>query len=267
MVATYTGDSQGDRAGHAGDLPDRHLPAQEGRRLPPLQALQRARLGPDHLRRGPPPARPGLPDHGRDPGPPPARPDGHPGPRGRPRGGRLQPDRPQEVRRPLARPRAEGLDRRGAAATRSGSACPATSRMEYAVAEWRDKFRLASENPVKDDLVELLLDRHDGPDDRVLIIGQYLKQLRRIAERFDLPLITGQTSNSEREDLYGQFRTRRDPPAGPLEGRQLRDRPARRQRDDPGLGHLRQPPGRGPAARPDPPAQGRRGRRPASTRW
>ncbi|MGE3818220.1 MAG: DNA repair helicase XPB [Isosphaeraceae bacterium] len=83
---------------------------------------------------------------------------------------------------------------------------PNEARMEYAVAEWRDKFRLASENPVKDDLIELLLDAHDGSDDRVLIIGQYLKQLRRIANRFDLPLITGQTPNSEREDLYGRFR-------------------------------------------------------------
>jgi len=83
---------------------------------------------------------------------------------------------------------------------------PPDARMEYAVAEWRDKFRLASENPVKDDLVADLLDHHDGPEDRVLIIGQYLKQLRRIAERFELPLITGQTSNSEREELYGKFR-------------------------------------------------------------
>jgi DNA excision repair protein ERCC-3 len=79
-------------------------------------------------------------------------------------------------------------------------------RMEYAVAEWRDKFRVASENPAKDDLVELLLRRHDDPDDRILIIGQYIKQLRRLAERFDLPLITGQTPNSEREQLYGKFR-------------------------------------------------------------
>ena len=39
------------------------------------------------------------------------------------------------------------------------------------------------------------------------IIGQYLKQLRSIAERFDLPLITGQTGNNEREDLYRRFRT------------------------------------------------------------
>ena len=83
---------------------------------------------------------------------------------------------------------------------------PEDGRMEYAVAEWRDKFRLASENPVKDDLVALLLERHNGPDDRVLVIGQYLKQLRRISTRFNLPLITGQTSNAEREELYGKFR-------------------------------------------------------------
>jgi DNA excision repair protein ERCC-3 len=83
---------------------------------------------------------------------------------------------------------------------------PGTCRMEYAVAEWRDKFRMASENPAKDDLVELLLEEHDAPEDRVIVIGQYLKQLRRIAARFDVPLITGQTSNPEREDLYDQFR-------------------------------------------------------------
>jgi DNA excision repair protein ERCC-3 len=84
---------------------------------------------------------------------------------------------------------------------------PDDGRMEYALAEWRDKFRLASENRVKDDLVAMLLDRFDRPDDRVIVIGQYLKQLRRLAGRFDIPLITGQTPNSEREDLYGRFRT------------------------------------------------------------
>jgi DNA excision repair protein ERCC-3 len=83
---------------------------------------------------------------------------------------------------------------------------PGPGRMEYALAEWRDKFRLASENPAKDNLVGVLLDVYDGPDDRVLIIGQYLKQLRRLAARYDLPLITGQTPNSEREELYRQFR-------------------------------------------------------------
>jgi DNA excision repair protein ERCC-3 len=85
-------------------------------------------------------------------------------------------------------------------------ALPGSGRMEYATAEWRDKFRLASENPVKEDIVATLLEQYGRPDDRVLIIGQYLKQLRRIASRFDLPLITGQTGNAERQDLYDRFR-------------------------------------------------------------
>jgi DNA excision repair protein ERCC-3 len=54
--------------------------------------------------------------------------------------------------------------------------------------------------------VATLLEQHDGPDDRVLIIGQYLKQLRRLAERFDVPLITGQTPNAERQELYDNLR-------------------------------------------------------------
>jgi DNA excision repair protein ERCC-3 len=83
---------------------------------------------------------------------------------------------------------------------------PPGLRMEYAVAEWREKFRLASENPIKDELVAILLEKHDGPEDRVLIIGQYLKQLRRISERFDIPLITGQMPNGERQELYDKFR-------------------------------------------------------------
>ena len=41
----------------------------------------------------------------------------------------------------------------------------------------------------------------------MIVIGQYLKQIRRIAERFQLPLITGQTGNNEREDLYRRFRS------------------------------------------------------------
>jgi DNA excision repair protein ERCC-3 len=84
-------------------------------------------------------------------------------------------------------------------------ALPDDKRMEYAVAEWRDKYRIASENPAKDDVVAQLLEQHSG--ERVLIIGQYLRQLRQIAKRFDIPLITGQTGTKEREELYGKFRT------------------------------------------------------------
>jgi DNA excision repair protein ERCC-3 len=83
-------------------------------------------------------------------------------------------------------------------------AMPEPLRMEYAVAEWRNKYRIASENPAKDDVVACLLDRYS--DSRILIIGQYLKQLRQLRKRFNIPLITGQTINSEREDLYNRFR-------------------------------------------------------------
>ncbi len=83
-------------------------------------------------------------------------------------------------------------------------ALPDAVKMEYAVAEQREKYRIASENPAKEDVVGRLLSRYTGS--RVLIIGQYLKQLRQLRKRFNLPLITGQTPNSEREQLYNQFR-------------------------------------------------------------
>jgi DNA excision repair protein ERCC-3 len=83
-------------------------------------------------------------------------------------------------------------------------ALPEPVRMEYAVAEWRDKYRIASENPAKDEVVARLLGKY--ADARVLIIGQYLKQLRLLARRFGIPLITGATASSEREQLYNQFR-------------------------------------------------------------
>jgi DNA excision repair protein ERCC-3 len=83
-------------------------------------------------------------------------------------------------------------------------ALPDHLRMEYAVAEWRNKYRLASENPAKDDVVARLLERYRGS--RVLIIGQYLKQLRQLRKRFGIALITGQTPSPEREDLYQRFR-------------------------------------------------------------
>ncbi|MFW6161272.1 MAG: DNA repair helicase XPB [Planctomycetota bacterium] len=82
---------------------------------------------------------------------------------------------------------------------------PEELRMSYALASGRDKFRIASENPAKLTVLDELLDRHRG--DRVLIIGQYLDQLHRIARQTGAPIITGSTPNSEREVLYEQFRT------------------------------------------------------------
>lgn len=78
------------------------------------------------------------------------------------------------------------------------------NRMAYAVADHRAKYRIASENEAKDDVVEELLARYH--DQRVLIIGQYLTQLKRLKDRFDLPIITGSTPSAEREELYNKFR-------------------------------------------------------------
>lgn len=83
-------------------------------------------------------------------------------------------------------------------------AMPQELRMEYAVAELRQKYRIASENTAKMDVVAALLERY--ADARVLIIGQYLKQLRELHERFGIALITGATPQDERERLYHQFR-------------------------------------------------------------
>lgn len=84
-------------------------------------------------------------------------------------------------------------------------ALPREIRMRYATALPREKFRIAAENPVKGTLTQHILDRHPGAP--ALIIGQYLEQLKDIAMATGAPLITGKTSQRERERLYGLFRT------------------------------------------------------------
>jgi len=82
-------------------------------------------------------------------------------------------------------------------------------RMEYALAEARQKHRLAATNPAKLDVVSELLEEH--ADDQVLIIGQYLDQLDQLAELADAPIITGRTPQGQREELYEKFRKREVP--------------------------------------------------------
>lgn len=81
---------------------------------------------------------------------------------------------------------------------------PEHLRMSYAVASARQKFRIASENPDKFPIVCELIKQHEG--DQILVIGQYIEQLRGIAANLNAPLIMGQTPNLERGKLYEQFR-------------------------------------------------------------
>lgn len=81
---------------------------------------------------------------------------------------------------------------------------PEEERYNYAISEKRAKFRIASTNPAKEVICERLIAKHKG--DNILVIGQYLDQLKLLADRFKAPLITGRTSTKERERLYGAFR-------------------------------------------------------------
>ncbi len=77
-------------------------------------------------------------------------------------------------------------------------------QMEYAVAQRRYQFRIAAENPRKLEVVRSLLESEAGH--RVLIIGEYLNQLKTITARVDFPIVTGKTSQKERDRRYADFR-------------------------------------------------------------
>lgn len=77
-------------------------------------------------------------------------------------------------------------------------------RAQYAVAEARAQARIAAEASSKVPLVQALVARHSG--ELILVIGQYLDQLARIAQALGAPIITGKMPMRERDALYEQFR-------------------------------------------------------------
>ena len=83
-------------------------------------------------------------------------------------------------------------------------ALPEDLRGKYAVADTKAKYRIASENPRKFDVVQDLIEKHEGLN--ILIIGQYLDQLHKLEQRFGAPIITGKTPNEERQMLYDDFK-------------------------------------------------------------
>ena len=82
---------------------------------------------------------------------------------------------------------------------------PEDERESYLNADRRHRFRISSENPMKLQRLHKILERHDG--ERILVIGQYLRQLRDVARSIGAPLITGHTPQDEREKLYAAFRS------------------------------------------------------------
>jgi DNA excision repair protein ERCC-3 len=78
-------------------------------------------------------------------------------------------------------------------------------RLTYAVATDRAKYRIAATSPRKIPVAEEVISRH--PDARVIVIGMYIDQLRELADHFEAPLITGQTRQRDRDDIFNRFRT------------------------------------------------------------
>ncbi|MAG55132.1 MAG: helicase [Planctomycetes bacterium] len=84
-----------------------------------------------------------------------------------------------------------------------------TLEERYQETDNRRRIRIAAENPVKLEALQKLIARHAG--DRILVIGQYMRQLHRIARLLGSPIITGKTPNPDREVLYREFREGRVP--------------------------------------------------------
>lgn len=81
---------------------------------------------------------------------------------------------------------------------------PEESSLPYAMASKREKYKIASTNIRKEKVIEALLAKHKG--ESILIIGQYLDQLKEVQKHFGFPMITGSTSNTRRDELYAAFR-------------------------------------------------------------
>ena len=84
---------------------------------------------------------------------------------------------------------------------------PPSERLRHLTLPPRQQIRCAYENPDKFEVVQELVEQHQG--DQILVIGQYLTQLQQCAEKLNAPIIMGSTPNSRRDELYAAFRTRK----------------------------------------------------------
>lgn len=74
----------------------------------------------------------------------------------------------------------------------------------YDEAKPRERHRIAAENQRKIDVLRDLVHQHTG--EQILVIGHYLELLQVASQALDAPLLTGKTSQEEREHWFNQFR-------------------------------------------------------------
>lgn len=81
---------------------------------------------------------------------------------------------------------------------------PDDERLEYAVANQDDRYRIAATSETKIPVIKQILHRHPG--EQALIIGQYLDQIAEVASALQIESITGETPVDRREELFDLFR-------------------------------------------------------------
>jgi DNA excision repair protein ERCC-3 len=77
-------------------------------------------------------------------------------------------------------------------------------RLDYAIAEPEERYKLCSTARTKMPVVQAILDKHKG--EPTLVIGAYLDQLDELGAALNAPIIQGSTKNKEREVLFDAFR-------------------------------------------------------------
>ena len=86
---------------------------------------------------------------------------------------------------------------------------PEQERLDYAIAEQDDRYRMAATSKTKIPVIQKLMARHKS--EPTLIIGQYLDQIEEVATLLQIPKITGETPVQERERLFQAFRDGAEP--------------------------------------------------------
>jgi len=81
---------------------------------------------------------------------------------------------------------------------------PDGERLAYATADADERYRLASSTFAKTRVAEQLVRHHAG--EPTLVIGQYLDQLDELGAHLGAPVIKGETTVREREELFDAFR-------------------------------------------------------------
>ena len=78
-------------------------------------------------------------------------------------------------------------------------------RLAYATAEQEDRYRYCSTTLTKHKVALALANKHK--DEQVLIIGQYIDQIDKLATDLNVPIVKGDTPIKERERLFELYRT------------------------------------------------------------